>query len=99
MHDLTGAPVRNYDPRAANEAELWGKIFAAKNKFKATVTAGTNGDDTGDDNDPLKRKGLVSGHAYSIIGAYEVDNVKYGQSVKEKLLKLRNPWGSFGKNK
>lgn len=75
---MTGAPVRNYDPRTANEADLWIKIFNAKNKFRSTVTAGTEGDDTGDNRDPLKKKGLVSGHAYSIIGAYEVDYMKYG---------------------
>ena len=33
--------------------------------------------------------GLISEHAYSVIAATEVDTAK----GKERLLKLRNPWG------
>lgn len=32
-------------------------------------------------------KGIVSGHAYSLISVYEINGVQ--------LLKIRNPWGSF----
>lgn len=32
-------------------------------------------------------RGIVPSHAYSVIGAYEIDG--------EKILKLRNPWGKF----
>jgi len=39
----------------------------------------------------FKRKhGLTSGHAYSILDVVEI---KDGDSVKEKLVKVRNPWG------
>ena len=60
------------------------------------MTAGTEGNDIGDSRDPLKSKGLVSGHAYSLIGAFEV-TLKNGK--KERLVKMRNPWGNFGKKK
>jgi hypothetical protein len=36
------------------------------------MTTGTYGEDTGSSGDPKKRFGLVSGHAYSLIGAAEV---------------------------
>ena len=35
------------------------------------MTTGTVGED-GEETDPLYEKGLVSGHAYSLIGAYEI---------------------------
>lgn len=34
-----------------------------------------------------KSKGLASDHAYTLIGAYDVDG--------HKLVKVRNPWGQF----
>ena len=49
------------------------------NWVMATATSGTEGDDTYDS------VGLVSGHAYSVIGAFEVEGVT--------LIKMRNPWG------
>jgi calpain-15 len=36
--------------------------------------------------------GLISEHAYSVISAMEV-NTPEGPEDKERLLKLRNPWG------
>lgn len=39
--------------------------------------------------DELDKVGLISGHAYSLLSAYEVSF--QGQPVK--LVKLRNPWG------
>ena len=40
----------------------------------------------------LKKVGLVSDHAYSVISVHEIENPKY-KNPKIKLLKLRNPWG------
>jgi len=34
-----------------------------------------------------KSKGLASDHAYTLIGAYEVEG--------NRLVKIRNPWGSY----
>ncbi|EAR94557.3 calpain family cysteine protease (macronuclear) [Tetrahymena thermophila SB210] len=97
MHDLTGAPVRNFDPRNCDPKVLWEKILKAKSQdLNRIICAGTLGEDTGDDNDPLKKHGLISGHAYSLIGAYEI-TLKSG--YKEKLVKMRNPWGNFEWNK
>jgi len=47
----------------------------------------------------LEREGLVAGHAYSVISAFEVSE-KAGFVIKPggktfKLLKLRNPWGTY----
>lgn len=57
------------------------------------MTAGTEGDDCGA-GDPLRKFGLVSGHAYSLIGAY---NLKLNNGSTARLIKVRNPWGEFGK--
>lgn len=35
----------------------------------------------------LKSKGLASSHAYTLIGAYDVEG--------HQLVKVRNPWGSY----
>mmetsp|Transcript_3316 Transcript_3316/g.6299 ORF Transcript_3316/g.6299 Transcript_3316/m.6299 type:complete len:512 (+) Transcript_3316:58-1593(+) len=44
---------------------------------------------TGSGNDTVEEssQGIVQGHAYTLIGAYEVGNIR--------ILKLRNPWGKF----
>eukprot|EP00980_Cylindrotheca_fusiformis_P006908 scaffold1442_cov128-Cylindrotheca_fusiformis.AAC.29 len=47
----------------------------------------------------LEREGLVAGHAYSVISAMEVTETIGGlpkpNGKSFKLLKLRNPWGSY----
>lgn len=80
---------------------LWTKLIEAKginSSHNWIVTAGTEGEDVGNSTDPLKKVGLVSGHAYSIIGAYEITVKKGYRDIKERLIKLRNPWGEFGKS-
>ena len=48
--------------------------------------------------------GVLAGHAYSIIDVFEID-VKLTDDdenvteVREKLVRLRNPWGKFLNNK
>jgi len=59
------------------------------------MTTGTEGEDCGA-GDPLRKFGLVSGHAYTLIGAA---NVKLNSGEIVKLVKVRNPWGEFGKQK
>lgn len=58
------------------------------------MTTGTEGEDVGASGDPLRKFGLVSGHAYTLIGASDV-KMNNGQTVR--LVKVRNPWGEFGK--
>jgi len=43
----------------------------------------------------VKKYGLTIWHAYSILDVVEI---KDGDSVKEKLVKIRNPWGREGYN-
>jgi hypothetical protein len=38
----------------------------------------------------VNQTGMVFGHAYTVLGAYEID---YKGKTK-KLLRCRNPWGS-----
>jgi len=37
------------------------------------------------------KEGLVSNHAYSLIGAYEINT----QEGPTRLVAVRNPWGSY----
>ena len=39
--------------------------------------------------DEIARKGLVSGHQYSIL---KTEEVKVSKGKKVRLIKLRNPW-------
>lgn len=54
------------------------------------MSAGSQGEDTGED-DEMRQKGLVGGHSYTIIAVYE--EVLLGKLTK--IIKLRNPWGNF----
>ena len=62
--------------------ELWRKLDQAI-KRNYVVCLGTYGDDN------LEEKGLVSGHAYTLINIYIVKT----KSGIEKVVKLRNPYG------
>jgi hypothetical protein len=42
----------------------------------------------GDDDSDKLESGLVAGHAFSLLGAYELNVM----GKKVRLLKLRNPW-------
>jgi len=79
LGDLTGAPTRivwNDDP------ELWDLIVdAVKNDY--LLTAGAADEDQMDKY--FQTQGMVVGHAYTLLGCYEV--------LGEKLVKVRNPWG------
>lgn len=52
------------------------------------MTTGTN-----DSGDRLKSIGLISGHAYTLISAF---NFKLSNGQTIRLVKIRNPWGDFG---
>jgi len=51
------------------------------------MTAGTSGDVSNLD---IEEVGLSPGHAYTVLGVYELD----GSRGKEKVVRLRNPWGN-----
>lgn len=73
------------------------QMFKVLRKFirrKAVIGAGTSGKDEGT---KTAKQGLVQGHAYSIL---DVREPKEGSNLnplakKFRLVKLRNPWGSF----
>jgi len=50
-----------------------------------TMSAGTTGQGEED-----LGMGIISGHAYTLIGAYDVMDANF---EPESLVKLRNPWG------
>ena len=69
-----------------NKEELWQKLIDSDKK-KYIMTAGTSGDTY---HLPIEQRGLVPGHAYTLLGVREV-NTSYG---KERLVHIRNPWGN-----
>ena len=79
LGDLTGAPTKivwNDDPT------LWDEML---NAFKKNYLLTAGAADEEQMEKYFQGKGMVTGHAYSLIGCYEILN--------EKLVKLRNPWG------
>mmetsp|Transcript_19084 Transcript_19084/g.34702 ORF Transcript_19084/g.34702 Transcript_19084/m.34702 type:complete len:608 (+) Transcript_19084:2716-4539(+) len=84
LRDLTGAPCETVlvdDPR------LWEKTMDGEHKGYI-LTAASGGEE--DEQDATNEIGLVGLHAYSVIKAAEVPT----RRGVEKLLKIRNPWGS-----
>ncbi|BFU22619.1 calpain family cysteine protease, putative [Entamoeba histolytica HM-1:IMSS-B] len=81
LSDLTGMPVKRISTRETDVNRLFKKI-ADYDKKKYCMVANVP-DTPGIDIE--KEYGLVENHAYTLIGAYEVDGIK--------LLKIRNPWG------
>ena len=84
---LTGLPsfVATHDSdKVANDLEkFWKKILACdKRNFKLTAGSNGQGENRGGN-------GIISGHAYSVISAFEVNH----QGRSHRLVKLRNPWG------
>ena len=62
-----------------NADELWNKLIDGFEKgFIMTAGTGSNG--------YVEEVGLVSYHAYTVLGIYEING--------EKVIRLRNPWGS-----
>jgi hypothetical protein len=96
MMDLTGCPTQSFwFPEERNSykkikdyaEDLWEKMHDAEEKGHI-MCAGTPGIDiyTGKEG-PEEEKGLVGGHAYSVIACKSHGNVR--------LVQIRNPWGQF----
>ena len=75
---LTGAPSFRWKTNEGSDDEVWARLKQADMK-KYVIGASSK-------NSVQKASGVVGSHAYTVIGAYEVE--------KHKLLKLRNPWGT-----
>ena len=66
--------------------EIWNKMIESQKKG-FVMTAGTSGDVSNLD---IEEVGLSPGHAYTVLGVHELD----GPRGKEKVVRLRNPWGN-----
>lgn len=95
LMDMTGAPcssVRLEDESVqadVRSGKFW-RDLQQWDELGYLLTASTPGEDkfTETGNTPAGGPGLVAGHAYSLIQARTT-------SRGQKLLQLRNPWGSF----
>mmetsp|Transcript_12488 Transcript_12488/g.10739 ORF Transcript_12488/g.10739 Transcript_12488/m.10739 type:complete len:247 (-) Transcript_12488:110-850(-) len=78
LENINGCPAEELDNNDMEPEENWKKIYEFdQKKFIMTCSprSGQNKSETG----------LVSGHAYTLISAFEVEGVR--------LLRIRNPWG------
>ena len=66
--------------------EIWNKMIESQKKG-FVMTAGTSGDVSNLD---IEEVGLSPGHAYTVLGVHELE----GSRGKEKVVRLRNPWGN-----
>ena len=83
---ITNAYSEKIRNKTANADVIWRQLMnGERNGF--IMTAGTSGDTYNLD---LEEKGLVPGHAYTLLGVKEVQT----SSGKVKLVHLRNPWGN-----
>lgn len=102
LRDLTGASAKTFFTKR-NREQLWEKLMEA-NHLKFIMTAGTDNLNNGSDS-YIDKVGIAGSHAYTLIDVYEVAleedgwrKVEIGEDKNglkiERLLKLRNPWGS-----
>ena len=84
---LTGAPTITIDHKEQSTNQIWKQILTAdQSHFIMCASAGKPGVSQNE----YKQSGLISSHAYSLLQAKEVNS----QGMKERLLQIRNPWGS-----
>jgi hypothetical protein len=76
---LTGKSTRSLDSGYSSADEIFNAVKDAGDK-KLPMTAGTH-----DDKSIYTNTGVYADHAYSVLGAEEVNG--------QKLILLRNPWG------
>jgi len=81
LSDLTGMPVKRILLKDINEDKIFNKIHSYDTKKYVMVSSIPDFPDI----DLMEEVGLIEGHAYSVIDAYEING--------KKLLKIRNPWG------
>ena len=83
---LTGAPVFDYLSYEERDPQDVFDRMKAANDLHYILGAGTFGDD-----DFTNDCGVVAGHAYSVIAAFEL---KTGDNVDAQVYMVRNPYGS-----
>jgi len=79
LEHLTGAPSFNFKVEKGSDDEIWARIKQADLKKYVIGASGRGG--------VQRSTGIVGNHAYTVISVHEVEG--------HRLLKLRNPWGSF----
>eukprot|EP00527_Entomoneis_sp_CCMP2396_P007216 CAMPEP_0198145108 /NCGR_PEP_ID=MMETSP1443-20131203/21046_1 /TAXON_ID=186043 /ORGANISM="Entomoneis sp., Strain CCMP2396" /LENGTH=480 /DNA_ID=CAMNT_0043808637 /DNA_START=104 /DNA_END=1546 /DNA_ORIENTATION=+ len=101
--DIRGCGFRATKEKYSSD-QVW-TLLKKYDKQKALMSASIGKMEFGENDGPageqmMEQAGLVAGHAYSLIAAVEVAETSVaglpkpgGQSFK--LLKLRNPWGSY----
>jgi calpain-15 len=82
LMDLTGAPCETLTWKEQSEKNDLFKRLLNADKMKYIMNAGTKG--SGENKNST---GIISGHAYTLVGAYKLPN-------GDEIVKLRNPWGS-----
>lgn len=87
LHDLTGAHIQQWRFRKSsfNLAEFWKYMLKATELGYAMVASSLPGSDQN-----ISTTGIVFGHAYTVLGAYEVSLIN---GAKYKIVLCRNPWG------
>lgn len=88
---LTGAPSYSYyvSSYTTNVASTFWSFITSATSADYIVTAGTPSDLTGA---TFNAVGLVTGHAYTVLGYVTLTNAD--GSTKAQLVKMRNPWAS-----
>ena len=82
LETFNGFLSQSFNHRKTNSEILWDAItYANNNNCILSCSSKKN----------VEFKGLINSHAYTLIGAYEINS----QDKKVKLVKLRNTWG-FG---
>ena len=83
---LTEAYSEQFSINQSKANEIWNKMIESYDKHYV-MTAGTSGDVSNLD---IEEVGLSPGHAYTVLGVHQLD----GPRGKEKVVRLRNPWGN-----
>ena len=83
---LTEAYSEQIEISESKADEIWNKMAESQDKGYV-MTAGTSGDVSNLD---IEEVGLSAGHAYTVLAVYELK----GPNGKEKVVRLRNPWGN-----
>jgi hypothetical protein len=103
LKDLTGAPTETIFNGNTPEELVWKKIRTAMTQgYILGAQSKESPTGSGDARDP--KTGLSFGHAYTLLGGFEIENISGGEKRivhvhesskpgNERIIKLRNPWG------
>lgn len=98
LNSLTGAPTDFFDLEDESfqnnpdkERVVWEYLQSTQSAGYLTVASSTE-DNMARSQLPLAQKGIVKGHAYTVLS---VCQIKTDAGRTEHLIKLRNPWGKM----